>query len=104
MEVSETLRGPLAPKHVREALSDLTLLRASLDNCELFTRTPNGECVLTLTVRARYDIRVHAEGHTRQAAAFCEPHNPVYTRTLSFKVRGDGVGSVARADLGGTES
>ncbi len=60
MEVTEALRVPLAPARVWPALSDLALLRASLDNCESFTRTPNGEYALTLVVplgalRARYD-------------------------------------------------
>jgi uncharacterized protein len=104
MEVTEALRVPLAPEHVREALSDLALLRASLDNCESFTRTPNGEYVLTLTVplgalRARYDIRAHAAGRTRQVAASeprCanSPDDTLYARTLSFKARGEGVGSL----------
>ncbi len=55
--------------HVRDALADLTLLRASLDNCKSFTRTPNGEYGLTLVMplgalRARYEIRVHKAGRT----------------------------------------
>lgn len=107
MEVTDALRVPLDPAHVREALGDLALLRASLDNCESFTRTPNGEYVLTLIVplgalRARYEIRAHAAGRTRQAAhvegeteaATAESSGDVYARILSFKARGEGVGSL----------
>ncbi len=104
MEVTEALRIPLDPAHVRDALADLTLLRASLDNCESFTRTPNGEYGLTLVVplgalRARYEIRVHEAGRTRQDAhAEAEEPTPAddafYAKTLSFKARGEGVGSL----------
>jgi uncharacterized protein len=105
MEVTEALRVPLDPEHVRVALSDLALLRASLDNCESFTRTPNGEYALTLTVplgalRARYEIKAHAAGRTRQGLNPVEPKTSthsddyVYARTLSFKARSDGVGSL----------
>jgi len=106
MEVTDALCVPLDPAHVREALGDLALLRASLDNCESFTRTPGGEYVLTLTVplgalRARYEIRAHAAGRTRQAARApgettetTESDDAVYARTLSFKARGEGVGSL----------
>jgi carbon monoxide dehydrogenase subunit G len=106
MEVTDALCVPLDPAHVREALGDLALLRASLDNCESFTRTPGGEYVLTLIVplgalRARYEIRAHAAGRTRQAARApgettetTESDDAVYARTLSFKARGEGVGSL----------
>ncbi|SAL27928.1 carbon monoxide dehydrogenase subunit G [Caballeronia turbans] len=106
MEVTDALCVPLDPAHVREALGDLALLRASLDNCESFTRTPGGEYVLTLIVplgalRARYQIRAHAAGRTRQAARApgdttetTESDDAVYARTLSFKARGEGVGSL----------
>ncbi|GJH18957.1 carbon monoxide dehydrogenase [Caballeronia novacaledonica] len=103
MEVTDALCVPLDPAHVREALSDLALLRASLDNCESFTRTPGGEYVLTLTVplgalRARYEIRAHAAGRTRQAghaeSEITQSDDAVYARTLSFKARGEGVGSL----------
>jgi uncharacterized protein len=110
MEVTEALRVPIEPEQVREALSDLTFLRASLDNCESFTRTPNGEYALTLIVplgalRARYDIRAHAAGRTRQIAAVqaeaasipgatCDSTDYTYARTFSFKARGEGVGSL----------
>ncbi|EKS68624.1 MULTISPECIES: SRPBCC domain-containing protein [Caballeronia] len=103
MEVTDALCVPLDCAHVREALSDLALLRASLDNCESFTRTPNGEYVLTLIVplgalRARYEIRAHAAGRTRQAAheegESDASHDGAYARTLSFKARGEGVGSL----------
>jgi uncharacterized protein len=100
MEVNEALRVPLDPEQVRAALSDLALLRASLDHCESFTRTPNGEYALTVTVplgalRARYDIRAHAAGRTRQKGATHDnPGDDTYARTLSFKARGEGVGSL----------
>lgn len=112
MEVTDALRVPLDPAHVREALGDLALLRASLDNCESFARLPGGEYALTMIVplgalRARYEIRAHTAGRTRQAAhAEGEPDaaSPAgasspssadnYARTLSFKARGEGVGSL----------
>jgi uncharacterized protein len=104
MEVTEALRIPLDPAHVRDALADPALLRASLDNCESFTRTPNGEHVLTLVVplgalRARYEIRVHAAGRTRQDAHqeaddTTPAEDGIYSKTLSFKARGEGVGSL----------
>ena len=51
MELTDALRIPLAPSAVRDALQDIALLRASLENCETFSRTPNGEYALTLTVQ-----------------------------------------------------
>jgi uncharacterized protein len=95
MEVTEALRVPLDPAHVRAALSDLALLRASLDNCEQFARTPSGEYALTLVVplgalRARYEIRAHLAGRTRQLPAEADDD----AQTLSFKARGEGVGSL----------
>jgi uncharacterized protein len=98
MEVTEALRVPLDPAQVRTALSDLALLRASLDNCESFTRAPNGEYALTLVIplgalRARYEIRAHLAGRTRhESEPHFEPHEDA--RTLSFKARGEGVGSL----------
>ncbi|SAK71679.1 CoxG family protein [Caballeronia ptereochthonis] len=103
MEVTDAFRVPLDPAHVREALGDLALVRASLDNCESFTRTPSGEYALTLIVplgalRARYDVRAHSAGRTRQAAheegENAESAELAYARTLSFKARGEGVGSL----------
>jgi uncharacterized protein len=99
MEVTETLRVPLDPAHVRAALSDLALLRASLDNCESFTRSPNGEYALTLMVplgalRARYEIRAHTAGHTRQSHPDAASAASAEADTLSFKARGEGVGSL----------
>ncbi|WP_175939583.1 SRPBCC domain-containing protein [Caballeronia sp. BCC1704] len=98
MEVTEALRVPLEPAHVEDALGDLALLRASLDNCESFTRTPAGEYALTLVVplgalRARYDVRAHPAGRTRQGDAE-QDDDRAYARTLSFKARGEGVGSL----------
>ena len=106
MEVTDALRVPLDPVHVREALGDLALLRASLDNCESFAKLPGGEYALTMIVplgalRARYEIRAHGAGVTRQSAhADGEADAPApqaagaYARTLSFKARGEGVGSL----------
>ncbi|SAK81580.1 carbon monoxide dehydrogenase subunit G [Caballeronia arationis] len=108
MEVTDALRVPLDPVHVREALGDLALLRASLDNCESFAKLPGGEYALTMIVplgalRARYEIRAHGAGVTRQNAhtdgeadaAAPTPDAPgAYARTLSFKARGEGVGSL----------
>jgi uncharacterized protein len=104
MEVTDALRVPLDPAHVREALGDLTLLRASLDNCESLVRLPGGEYALTLMVplgalRARYEIRAHSAGRTRQsihAEGSAAPENEPSTdaHTLSFKARGEAVGSL----------
>ncbi|WP_244814305.1 CoxG family protein [Caballeronia sp. Lep1P3] len=102
MEVTEALRVPLEPAHVQSALGDLALLRASLDHCESFTRTPSGEHALTLVVplgalRARYEVRAHPAGRTRQGAEDGAPghaSDAAYARTLSFKARGEGVGSL----------
>lgn len=98
MEVTEALRVPLEPAHVQSALGDLALLRASLDHCESFTRTPSGEHALTLVVplgalRARYEVRAHPAGRTRQGAEDGAPghaSDAAYARTLSFKARGEG--------------
>ena len=65
MELNDTLRVPLAPPVVRDALEDLALLRASFDHCESFVKLAHGEFALTITVplgplRARYDVRAHA--------------------------------------------
>ena len=103
MEVTDAFRVPLDPAHVREALGDLALVRASLDNCESFARTPGGEYALTLIVplgalRARYEIRAHAAGRTRQASheegGDADSADAAYARILSFKARGEGVGSL----------
>ncbi|SAL80055.1 carbon monoxide dehydrogenase subunit G [Caballeronia peredens] len=106
MEVTDAFRVPLDPAHVREALGDLALVRASLDNCETFTRSPLGEYALTLIVplgalRARYEIRAHSAGRTRQTAhaegddaETAASAESAYARTLSFKARGEGVGSL----------
>ncbi|WP_250463338.1 SRPBCC domain-containing protein [Caballeronia sp. GAFFF2] len=99
MEVTEALRVPLDPAHVKAALSDLTLLRASLDNCESFTLTPSGEYVLTLVMpigalRARYEIRAHIARRRRLAQADESQEIDDDTSTLSFKARGEGVGSL----------
>ncbi|TKC89770.1 carbon monoxide dehydrogenase [Trinickia terrae] len=92
MELNDALRIPLAPSAVWEALQDLALLRASLENCESFSRLTGGEYALTLTVplgplRARYDVRAHVAGQNEAAAD--APH-----RTLNFKARAVGVGAL----------
>ncbi|EAY63838.1 hypothetical protein BCPG_02139, partial [Burkholderia cenocepacia PC184] len=77
MELNDTLRVPLAPTVVRDALEDLALLRASFDHCESFVKLAHGEFALTITVplgplRARYDVRAHAaaeQGRRRRSAA-----------------------------------
>jgi uncharacterized protein len=104
MEVTDALRVPLDPAHVRDALGDLTLLRASLDNCESLVQLPGGEYALTMTIplgalRARYHIRAHTAGRTRQPAHIEGSPDPanepgVDARTLSFKARGEAVGSL----------
>ncbi len=92
MELNNALRIPLAPSEVWDALQDIALLRASLDNCESFSRLSRGEYELTLTVplgplRARYEVRAHvASKNAEQTEA---PH-----RILNFKARADGVGSL----------
>lgn len=101
MELTDALRIPLAPSAVRDALRDIALLRASLENCEAFSRLPSGEYALTLTVplgplRARYDVRAHLAG--AQARPADEgPETEAETalhRTLNFKACATGVGSL----------
>jgi carbon monoxide dehydrogenase subunit G len=92
MELNDALRIPLAPSDVWAALQDLALLRASLDNCESFTRLPHGEYVLTLTVplgplRARYDARAHVAGQDSGPA-------DAQRRAINFKARAEGVGAL----------
>ncbi|MGV2290963.1 SRPBCC domain-containing protein [Trinickia sp. YCB016] len=92
MELNDALRIPLAPSAVWDALQDLALLRASLENCESFARLVGGEYVLTLTVplgplRARYDVRAHVA--SQNGTAVDAPH-----RTLNFKARAPGVGAL----------
>jgi len=92
MELNDALRIPLAPSDVWDALQDLALLRASLDNCESFTRFAHGEYALTMTVplgplRARYEVRAHVAGQDSGPA-------DAERRTINFKARADGVGSL----------
>src|ERR1700761_2477374 len=92
MELTNALRIPLAQSEVWDAMQDLALLRASLDNCESFTRLAGGEYALTLTVplgplRAHYEVRAHVASDNGTAAD--KPH-----RTLNFKARAGGVGSL----------
>jgi carbon monoxide dehydrogenase subunit G len=92
MELKDALRISLAPSDVWDALQDIALLRASLDNCESFSRLARGEYALTLTVplgplRARYEVRAHVA--SKNPAQTETPH-----RTLNFKARADGVGSL----------
>lgn len=101
MELTDALRIPLAPSAVRDALQDIALLRASLENCESFSRLPSGEYALTLTVplgplRARYDVRAHLAGaQTRPAGDASEGEaERALHRTLNFKACATGVGSL----------
>lgn len=101
MEVTDALRVPLERGRVREALGDLALVRASIDNCESLQRLPSGEYALTLTVplgalRSRYEIRAHTAGASRSLRHESEGATPIDadTQTLSFKARGEGVGSL----------
>jgi carbon monoxide dehydrogenase subunit G len=92
MELNDALRIPLAPSDVWEALHDLALLRASLDNCESFARMPGGEYALTMTVplgplRAHYDVRAHIVSPDG-----VEPET--MHRMLNFKARAQGVGAL----------
>ncbi|WP_118180996.1 CoxG family protein [Paraburkholderia phosphatilytica] len=92
MEMNDALRIPLAPAAVWDALQDLALLRASLDNCESFSRLPGGEYALALTVplgplRAHYDVRAHI-------ASEDDASPEALHRTLTFKARAEGVGSL----------
>lgn len=100
MELTDALRVPLAPSAVREALQDIALLRASLENCESFSRLPTGEYALTLTVplgplRARYDVRAHlASTQARLAEDASSSSDDSLHRTLNFKACASGVGSL----------
>jgi carbon monoxide dehydrogenase subunit G len=92
MELNDALRIPLAPSDVWDALQDLALLRASLDNCESFTRLGDGEYALTMTVplgplRARYEARAHIAGQDSGPA-------DAQRRTINFKARAEGIGSL----------
>jgi carbon monoxide dehydrogenase subunit G len=92
MELNDALRIPLAPSAVWEALQDLALLRASLDNCESFSRLSHGEYALTMTVplgplRAHYDVRAHI-------ASPDSAQTETMHRMLNFKARAEGVGSL----------
>jgi len=100
MELTDALRIPLAPSAVREALQDIALLRASLENCESFSRLPTGEYALTLTVplgplRARYDVRAHlASAQARLTEGASSSGDDSLHRTLNFKACASGVGSL----------
>ncbi|AIO41295.1 carbon monoxide dehydrogenase [Burkholderia latens] len=92
MELNDTLRVPLAPAVVREALEDLALLRASFDHCDSFEKLAHGEFALTITVplgplRARYDVRAHSAGEQGDAQGLPR-------RLLNFKARADGLGAL----------
>jgi carbon monoxide dehydrogenase subunit G len=92
MELNDALRLPLAPSDVWDALQDLTLLRASLDNCESFTRLAHDEYELIMTVplgplRARYEARAHVAGQDSGPA-------DAQRRTINFKARAEGIGAL----------
>ncbi|WP_153076094.1 CoxG family protein [Paraburkholderia bonniea] len=93
MELNDALRIPLALEDVCAALQDIALLRASLDHCESFSLQANGGYALTLTVplgplRACYEIRAHAASQAKREVL--APRQ----RTLNFKARADGIGSL----------
>lgn len=102
MELTDALRVPLPPSAVCDALQDIALLRASLENCETFDRLPTGEYALTLTIplgplRARYDVRAHlASAQARLSGEREQGGGPVGSlhRTLNFKACATGVGSL----------
>jgi carbon monoxide dehydrogenase subunit G len=96
MELTDAVRVDLAPAAVAQALSDLALVRASLENCETFTRLPDGEFALTFTVpvgplRGRYEVRLHLadveDSPEREPAR-------VLHRVINFKAGAAGVGSL----------
>lgn len=99
MELTDALRVPLPLSAVCDALQDIALLRASLENCETFGRLPSGEYALTLTIplgplRARYDVRTHlASAEARLAGETRTPADSLH-RTLNFKACASGVGSL----------
>lgn len=100
MELTDALRVPLPPSAVCDALQDIALLRASLENCETFSRLPTGEYALTLTIplgplRARYDVRAHlASVEARLAGGTAQALADALHRTLNFKACATGVGSL----------
>lgn len=100
MELTDALRFPLAPSAVCDALQDIALLRASLENCESLSKMPTGEYALTLTVplgplRARYDVRAHlASLEARLATDEPAGAGDSLHRTLNFKACATGVGSL----------
>lgn len=75
MELNDALRIPLAPSAVWDALQDIALLRASMENCESFRQLGPGEYELTLTVplgRAARALRnPRACGAEGRAGALC---------------------------------
>lgn len=100
MELTDALRVPLPPSAVYAALQDIALLRASLENCETFSRLPTGEYALTLTIplgplRARYDVRAHVAGAEARLKGDALPgFTESLHRTLNFKACATGVGSL----------
>ena len=102
MELTDAVRIPLAPAAVAEALSDLPLVRASLENCEAFSRLPSGEYALTLTVpvgplRGRYEVRLHVSDADTGAEADRQLETGAFRalrRVINFKAGAAGVGSL----------
>lgn len=102
MELTDAVRISLPPSAVVHALSDLALVRASVENCEAFSRLPSGEFALTLTVpvgplRGRYEVRLHisdagVDAHADNAAE----RGPIRAlrRVINFKAAAGGVGSL----------
>lgn len=100
MELTDAVRIPLAPAAVAEALSELALVRTSLENCEAFSKLSDGEYALTFTVpvgplRGRYDVRVHVS----DVDVHADPQSgraPIRAlhRVINFKAGAAGVGSL----------
>lgn len=96
MELTDALHISLRPAGVAQALCDSTLVRASLENCDSFTKLASGEYTLTLTVpvgplRARYDVRARV---TSTDAPSREGAPAVLHRTVNFKATAPGVGAL----------
>lgn len=98
MELTDAVRISLPPSAVADALADLALIRASLENCEAFSRLPVGEFALTLTVpvgalRGRYDVRLHVSQADAGDRAEGGPFRAL-RRVINFKAAAAGVGSL----------
>ncbi|GLU33159.1 SRPBCC domain-containing protein [Trinickia caryophylli] len=96
MELTDALHISLRPAGVAQALCDSTLVRASLENCDSFTKLASGEYTLTLTVpvgplRARYDVRARV---TSSDASSPDGAPAGLHWTVNFKATAAGVGAL----------